>query len=73
MSEQTFNDVVRESRVFYRRRLAERLAVAQIRTTGGVDASVIVKRAAEIAAGLEALELAQSVAAVDPHVGGSSE
>ena len=56
MIEQPFDVVVGESRVFYRRRLAERLAIAQMRTTGGVDSDQIVTRAAEITAALEVLE-----------------
>ena len=56
MSEQTFEDAVRESRVFYRRRLAERLACVQLRTSGTFNAAMVVKAAAEITDALETLE-----------------
>lgn len=58
MSEQTFAGVVRESRVFYRRGLVKRLALAQLREIGGLNV-LIVARANEITEALFAIEDAE--------------
>lgn len=56
MAEQSFEQAVQESRLFYRRRLAERLALTQLRTTGGVNVSKVVKLADDITGELAKLE-----------------
>ena len=61
MREQSFEQAVRESRLFYRRRLAERLAMTQLRHTGGVNPANIVARAREITEALSELEDAELV------------
>lgn len=56
MVEQTFQQAVIESRVFYRRNLAEKLAVASMRRMGGVNTATIVQFADQIAQGLAKIE-----------------
>jgi hypothetical protein len=56
MPEQTFAEAVRESRIFYRRRLAERLALATIRCSGGFDPIQIASKADQLSDAVFAFE-----------------
>ena len=56
MSEQSFAESVRESRLFLRRRLVERLAVTQLRMAGGINAAQVVQYAADLTIALTPLE-----------------
>ena len=56
MRDQSFRQAVIESRLFYRRTLAERLAVAMIRRTGGWVPVTIARDADHLAEALFLLE-----------------
>lgn len=55
----SFRTDVQHSRLYYRRQLAQRLAVAAIQKLGGVDTSKVVTYADEIATKLATLEQAE--------------
>ena len=59
VSEQSFAESVRESRLFLRRRLVERLAVTELRIVGGaggINAAQVVQYAADLTIALTPLE-----------------
>lgn len=57
--QQMFNEEVRRSRVFVRRRMIERFAAVQLRDTGGVNAPQIVRAVEALMAEMVKLEDAE--------------
>lgn len=62
MTQQTYLEALREGRPFYRRRLVERLARAQMLKTGHVNVEQVVDIALRAAAALSAIEESEVVA-----------